>query len=112
MWTNLIDNAVAAMGGHGTLTVRTATDRDTLLVEFGDTGPGIPRDPAAYLRAVLHHQAGRAGDRAGLDISWRIVVKKHYGEIHLTSEPGDYAVPGEAPLVTPDPDRQKGPGDT
>src|SRR5215467_6418482 len=42
VWTNLIDNACAAMDGHGTLTIRTAMDGDRLLVEFADTGPGIP----------------------------------------------------------------------
>src|SRR5262249_11406713 len=44
VWTNLIDNAVAAMDGTGTLTVRTALDHDQLLVEFADTGPGVPPD--------------------------------------------------------------------
>ena len=65
VWTNLIDNAVSAMGGTGTLTIRTARrDRDQVLVEFGDTGSGIPADdPGADLRAVLHHQAGRPGNR-------------------------------------------------
>jgi signal transduction histidine kinase len=42
VWTNLIDNAVQAMNGEGTLTVRTALDREQLLVEIGDTGPGVP----------------------------------------------------------------------
>src|SRR5262249_45248930 len=41
VWTNLIDNAVSAMKGKGTLTIRTALDRDQLLVEFADTGPGV-----------------------------------------------------------------------
>ena len=42
VWTNLIDNAVSAMQGAGTLTIRTARDREFLLVEIGDTGPGVP----------------------------------------------------------------------
>ena len=44
VWTNLIDNAVQAMDGSGTLTIRTARDDDYVLVEIGDTGPGIPAD--------------------------------------------------------------------
>ncbi len=64
VWTNLIDNAIGAMDGQGTLTVRTARDGDFLLVEIGDTGPGrARRDPRADLRAVLHHQAVRRGHR-------------------------------------------------
>jgi len=42
VWTNLIDNAVSAMGETGVLTVRTGLDRESVFVEFGDTGPGIP----------------------------------------------------------------------
>jgi Signal transduction histidine kinase len=45
VWTNLIDNAVSAMNGSGTLTVRTGKvreDEDEVFVEFGDTGPGVP----------------------------------------------------------------------
>jgi signal transduction histidine kinase len=42
VWTNIIHNAVDAMGGAGTLTVRTARDHDCVLVEIGDTGSGIP----------------------------------------------------------------------
>ncbi len=45
VWTNLIDNAVSAIacaGGEGTLTVRTALDHERVLVEFRDTGPGVP----------------------------------------------------------------------
>ena len=42
VWTNLIDNAVSAMGQAGVLTVTTGLDRDRdqVFVEFGDTGPG------------------------------------------------------------------------
>jgi signal transduction histidine kinase len=46
-WTNLIDNAVSAMGEAGVLTVRTGLDRDQVLVEIGDTGPGCRRRSAS-----------------------------------------------------------------
>ena len=42
VWTNIIDNAAAAMDGSGTLTIRTSRDGDQLLVEICDTGPGHP----------------------------------------------------------------------
>ncbi len=65
VWTNLIDNAVSAMHGAGTLTIRTARDGEYLLVEIGDTGPGVPPEiQGPDLRAVLHDQAGRRGNRA------------------------------------------------
>ena len=64
VWTNIIDNAVSAMNGSGTLTIRTKRDGAYAVVEIGDTGPGIPAgDPEPHLRAVLHHQADRRGHR-------------------------------------------------
>jgi len=42
VWTNLIDNAVAAMGEAGVLTVRTGLDQDREVVDICDTGPGVP----------------------------------------------------------------------
>jgi signal transduction histidine kinase len=93
VWTNLIDNAVAAInsaGGDGTLTVRTALENDRLLVEFRDTGPGVPQeirgrifDPFFTTKPVGE------GTGLGLDISWRIVVNKHHGTLQVESEPGD-----------------------
>jgi signal transduction histidine kinase len=108
VWTNLIDNAVSAMGGQGTLTVRTAMDRDKLLVEFGDTGPGVPKDiqPRIFEPFFTTKPVGE-GTGLGLDISWRIVVKKHHGEINLVSEPGDTRFRVWLPLAAPDPDRQE-----
>ena len=66
VWTNLIDNAVQAMDGHGTLTLRTSLDGRLRARRDRRHRPRHPgRAPAADLRAVLHHQAGRAGHRAG-----------------------------------------------
>ena len=77
VWTNLIDNALQAMDGEGTLTIATSRADDWCQVEIGDTGPGIPDDiQIADLRTVLHDQAGREGTGLGLDISWRIVVEQ------------------------------------
>ncbi|WP_232381990.1 ATP-binding protein [Streptomyces sp. CNZ748] len=107
VWTNLIDNAVAAMNhadgdGTGTLTVRTARKNDRLLVEFGDTGPGIPPeirdrvfDPFFTTKPVGE------GTGLGLDISWRIVVNKHHGSIRFDSEPGDTRFQVLLPLTAP-----------
>ncbi|MFE0318112.1 ATP-binding protein [Streptomyces albogriseolus] len=105
VWTNLVDNAVAAMreaDGEGTLTVRTARENDRLLVEFGDTGPGIPAeirdrvfDPFFTTKPVGE------GTGLGLDISWRIVVNKHHGSLRFESEPGDTRFQVLLPLTAP-----------
>ncbi len=107
VWTNLIDNAVSAMGGHGTLTVRTALDGDRVLVEIGDTGPGVP----AGIRERIFEpffttkQVGE-GTGLGLDISWRIVVNKHHGDLQVESEPGDTRFRVRLPLTAPDAERK------
>jgi signal transduction histidine kinase len=90
VWTNLIDNAVAAMDGNGTLTVRTARDHDFLLVEIGDTGPGVPADIRDRIfEPFFTTKPTGEGSGLGLDISWRIVVNRHHGDLRVESVPGD-----------------------
>jgi signal transduction histidine kinase len=103
VWTNLIDNAVSAMDGSGTLTVRTARDEDFLLVEIGDTGPGVPADalPRIFEPFFTTKPFGE-GTGLGLDISWRIIVNKHHGDIRVESEPGDTRFQVRLPFVAPD----------
>jgi signal transduction histidine kinase len=90
VWTNLIDNAVAAMDGEGTLTIRTARDGDQVLIEVGDTGPGIPADiQKRIFEPFFTTKPFGEGTGLGLDIAWRIVVKKHHGDLRVESRPGD-----------------------
>ncbi|MET7596894.1 ATP-binding protein [Streptomyces sp. NPDC004082] len=113
VWTNLVDNAVSAMNGtegDGTLTVRTAMDRDRLLVEFRDTGPGVPAeirdrifDPFFTTKPVGE------GTGLGLDISWRIVVNKHHGHLEVRSVPGDTRFQVRLPLTAAEPDTSEEP---
>jgi signal transduction histidine kinase len=90
VWTNLMDNAVDAMDGHGTLTVRTRRDGDRVLVEVGDSGPGIPEPVGAHIFEPFYttKPVGK-GTGLGLDICWRIVVQRHGGDLRFTSTPGD-----------------------
>jgi signal transduction histidine kinase len=91
VWTNLIDNAVDAMDGRGTLTVRTGLDGDDrLFVEIGDTGPGVPDEVRSRIfEPFFTTKPMGKGTGLGLDIAWRIVVGRHRGDIRLRSEPGD-----------------------
>jgi signal transduction histidine kinase len=90
VWTNVVDNAAQAMHGQGTLTVTTARDGDRILVEIGDTGPGIPADVKNRIfEPFFTTKPVGEGTGLGLDIAWRIVVNKHGGDIRVESVPGD-----------------------
>jgi signal transduction histidine kinase len=90
VWTNIIHNAIDAMAGEGTLTISTSRERDLVAVEIADTGPGIP--PGIQKRIFdpffTTKDVGQ-GTGLGLDISYRIVVRRHHGDIRVKSEPGD-----------------------
>jgi signal transduction histidine kinase len=100
VWTNLIVNALDAMAGEGTLTVRTRRDGECALVEIADTGPGIPEDlrPRVFEPFFTTKPVGQ-GTGLGLDVSWRIVVKRHGGDLRVTSSPGDTRLQVLLPLT-------------
>ncbi len=110
VWTNLIDNAAYAMHGSGdgagTLTVRTARDGDQVLVEFRDTGPGVPAEAQSRVfDPFFTTKPVGEGTGLGLDISWRIVVTRHGGDLRLTSVPGDTRFQVRLPIDPADPDK-------
>jgi signal transduction histidine kinase len=89
VWTNLIDNAVDALGENGRITLRTSRQGDRVCVEIGDDGPGIPPElQARIFDAFFTTKPVGQGTGLGLDIAQRIVVR-HHGELRLQSEPGD-----------------------
>ena len=102
VWTNLIDNAAQAMNGEGTLTVRTARDGDRVLVEIADTGPGIPPElRQRVFEPFFTTKPVGEGTGLGLDISYRIVVNGHGGDISVTSQPGNTRFQVRLPLNEP-----------
>ena len=103
VWTNLIDNAVSAMNGSGVLTVRTGLDHDQVFVEFGDTGPGVPAEIRDRIfEPFFTTKPVGEGTGLGLDISWRIVVNKHHGDLSLESTPGDTRFRVRLPVTAQD----------
>jgi len=110
VWTNLIDNAVSAMGGTGTLTIRTARDDGSVLVEVGDNGPGIPDDiKERIFEPFFTTKPVGEGTGLGLDIAWRIVVKKHHGDLRVESRPGDTRFQIRLPIDQEQPEQPEQP---
>ena len=102
-WTNLIDNAVSAMGGTGTLAVRTGRDQDRVFVDICDTGPGVPPEIRDRIfEPFFTTKPVGQGTGLGLDITWRIVVNKHHGDVRVESVPGDTRFRVRLPVTDPD----------
>lgn len=89
VWTHLIENAIEAMAGQGTLTVRTSQAEGYLLVEIIDDGPGIPPEVQPYIfeQFFTTKDIGQ-GTGLGLPIAYRVVVERHQGQLLIDSQPG------------------------
>jgi signal transduction histidine kinase len=89
VWTNLIDNAIDAMGGRGEITLRTRRDDEWAVVEIEDTGPGIPESIRSHIfDPFFTTKPPGQGSGLGLNISHNIIVQKHKGRVDVTSQPG------------------------
>jgi signal transduction histidine kinase len=88
VWTNLLDNAIGALGEEGTITVTTQADNGCVRVDIGDDGPGIPEEVRSRVfDPFFTTKAPGAGTGMGLDTARRIVEQRHRGS--LTFDTGD-----------------------
>ena len=105
VWTALIDNAVYAASeglGGGRIGLRTTCEKDLVLVEVSDDGPGIPAENRGRIFEPFFttKEVGR-GTGLGLDLSYRVVVGLHGGDIHVVSEPGSTRFEVRLPVSGP-----------
>ena len=105
VWTNLLDNAIdAVVDGDetGRIRLRTTSERDRLLVEISDNGPGIPEEiqDRIFEPFFTTKDVGK-GAGFGLDVSYRIVVGRHGGDIRIVSKPGDTRFQVRLPMDEP-----------
>lgn len=90
VWTNLIDNAIDAVGEGGTVWVRTSSDKNYAIVEIADNGPGIPPEiQSRIFEPFFTTKAVGSGTGLGLEIAYRIVVSQHNGDICCFSKSGE-----------------------
>ena len=100
VWTNLIDNAIAAMDNKGSLDLKTYRDEDWIVVEIADNGSGIPTETQEKIfDPFFTTKAPGEGTGLGLSISHSIVVEKHEGQISVSSKPGNTRFTIKLPLT-------------
>jgi signal transduction histidine kinase len=104
VWTNLIDNAIDAMDGAGTLRLATRAEGNEVVIDVGDTGPGMPPQVAARAFEPFYttKDVGK-GTGLGLDIARRIIVERHHGMITIDSQPGETVLRVRIPTSPPAP---------
>src|SRR6476646_3545261 len=106
VWTNIVDNAIQARDGNGTLTLRTRRENEEMIrVEICDDGPGIPADIVGKIfNPFFTTKPFGEGTGLGLDLARRIVVEKHHGDLRVQSKPGDTRFIVLLPLQAPAPE--------
>jgi signal transduction histidine kinase len=88
VWTNILHNAIQALGENGTITIRTSRDGDCVKVDIGDDGPGIPEENRTHIFEPFFTTKGvGSGTGLGLDTCRRIVEERHRGSISFDSGP-------------------------
>jgi nitrogen-specific signal transduction histidine kinase len=99
--TNLIDNAIYAVGGTGRIDLRTRRDGEFFLVAISDNGGGIPPEVRPHVFEPFFTTKVGSGTGLGLVISHRIVVERHNGKIDFSTGPDgtqfDVRLPFESP---------------
>jgi len=100
VWTNLIDNAIDAMEGRGSLTIRAYVADAGIVIEFEDDGPGIPIEAQPKIfDPFFTTKAPGKGTGLGLNISHGIIVEKHGGQLSVESTPGNTRFTVQLPLT-------------
>jgi signal transduction histidine kinase len=100
VWTNLLDNAIDALGGSGTITISTRAQGTNAVIEITDDGPGIPPEVQSQVfDAFFTTKDVGQGTGLGLATVYRIVVDRHAGSLTFTSKPGKTTFRVSIPFV-------------
>jgi signal transduction histidine kinase len=89
VWTNLLDNAIDALGEKGTITITTRSEAGGARVDVSDDGPGIaPEARGRVFDSFFTTKDVGHGIGLGLSTAHRVVVDRHHGTLTVDSEPG------------------------
>ncbi|MBD1829017.1 CBS domain-containing protein [Microcoleus vaginatus GB1-A2] len=102
VWTNLLHNALQAMGNKGVLKIDVKYQDNVILVSITDSGQGIPPEimPRIFEPFFTTKPPGE-GSGLGLDIVQKI-LRKHQGELQVESVPGKTKFTISLPIGIPD----------
>ncbi len=102
VWTNLVHNAIQALGERGTITITTRRKGDCAIVDISDDGPGIPDADQKHIfeQFFTTKEAGH-GTGLGLATARRIVVDRHAGSLTFDSVPGHTIFHVSLPFTQP-----------
>ena len=103
MWTNILDNAIDAMNGQGTITIATRRTGGNIVVELTDTGPGVPEEIVEQIFDPFV-TTKPPGEGTGLNISHNIITQKHGGKLTVRSRPGSTTFTARLPIAGSDND--------
>lgn len=82
----LITNAIEAMPNGGTVTVATRTASQSVVVDVGDTGKGMPEEVKARSVEPFFSTKGSPHKGMGLTLA-ASTARSHGGDIHVESDP-------------------------
>jgi signal transduction histidine kinase len=89
VWTNILDNAIDAMGGHGRIRIHAFARGSDLVVEICDDGPGMPPEVRERIFEPFYTtKPPGSGTGLGLHIAHN-VVGRHGGRIEVRSRSGE-----------------------
>jgi signal transduction histidine kinase len=101
VWTNLIENAIDALGESGTITITTRREGDQAAIDIADDGPGIPADIREHVfDSFFTTKDVGHGTGLGLATAHRIVADRHDGSLAVESGPGGTVFHVRVPLQT------------
>ncbi len=102
VWTNLLDNALDAVPAGGHVAVSAMREGDSVRIDVADDGPGIAPDIQSRIwEPFFTTKPVGEGTGLGLEIAYRIVVRRHGGAISVSSEPGNTRFSVRLPIRSP-----------